>query len=66
MGYERKRGKLAELNALLRGGAADALLARSSGDTAVLRTSSTSSRWTPIPSCRATPPGNWWGPWRIR
>ena len=28
MGYERKRGKLAELNALLRGGARDALLAR--------------------------------------
>ena len=30
MGYERKRGKLGDLNALLRGGAPDALRAGSS------------------------------------
>jgi len=36
MGYERKRGKLAELNALLRGGGAGAF-ARVAGETAVLQ-----------------------------
>ena len=66
MGYERKRGKLADLNALLRGGGARALLARSSATPTCCRTCATSSRSTPTRSCRATRPGSSSARWRIR
>ena len=58
MGYERKRGKLADLNALLRGGATRSLLAGRRRDGDACPTCSTSSRSTPTRSCRATPRGN--------
>jgi cyclic beta-1,2-glucan synthetase len=77
MGYERKRGKLADLNALLLRddrprpracGAAGPIAFRFSivGDTRVLRTCATSSPWIPIPSCRATRRASWSVPWRTR
>jgi len=54
MGFERKRGKLADFNALLRGGSRQCFSAIV-GDMAVLPS-----------TCRAMPPGNWWAQWRIR
>jgi hypothetical protein len=67
MGYERKRGKLGDLNAVLRGDPdAVARFHASSATRPRWRASSTSSRSTRIPSSRATPPGNSWAPWRIR
>ena len=58
MGYERKRGKLADLNALLRGGGARPLLARRRRRSQRCRTCATSSRSTPTRSCRATRRGS--------
>jgi cyclic beta-1,2-glucan synthetase len=49
MGYERKRGKLTEFNALLRGGSASCF-SEIVGETAFCRPSSMSSRSTPTPS----------------
>ena len=57
MGHERKRGKLADLNAFLRGGGSDAF-SLIVGNTAVLSKSNMSSRSIPILSCRARPPIN--------
>ena len=56
MGYERKRGKLADLNALLRG-RANGRFSRIVGDTSVLPQVKYSSPSTRTPSCRGTPPG---------
>ena len=67
MGYERKRGKLADLNALLRGGAAGRASRSSSATTdAAVGRASTSSRSTPTRSCRATPRGSSSARWRTR
>jgi cyclic beta-1,2-glucan synthetase len=65
MGYERKRGKLEQFNALLRGGPRDPF-PRSSAIWRSSPPSATSSRWTPIPVCRAMPPANSSARWRIR
>jgi cyclic beta-1,2-glucan synthetase len=65
MGYERKRGKLEQFNALLRGEA----LTRSPTSSATSRCSirsSTSSPWTPTRNCRATPHARWSATLRIR
>jgi hypothetical protein len=67
MGYERKRGKLADLNALLRAKERGRTTSRSSS--AISRcspASSMSSPWILIPSCRATRRGNSSALWRIR
>jgi hypothetical protein len=66
MGYERKRGKLADLNALLRGTGRATLLAHRRRHVGACPTSSTSSRSTPTRSCRATRRGSWSAPWRTR
>ena len=54
MGYERKRGKLADLNALLRGKARATASSLIVGDPDTLAACATSSRWTPTPNCHAT------------
>ena len=59
MGYERKRGKLAELNALLRGGARRSLLADRRRHRRCCAACATSSRSTPTRSCRATRRASW-------
>jgi cyclic beta-1,2-glucan synthetase len=65
MGYERKRGKLADLNALLRGVMRGSLRGDRGryGSCAACATSSPS---TPIPSSRATRRASWSVPWRTR
>jgi cyclic beta-1,2-glucan synthetase len=65
MGYERKRGKLAEFNALLRGGSRDAF-PRSSGETAILPAIKyviTLDTDTQLPREAAR---SWWARWPIR
>ncbi len=54
MGYERKRGKLEQFNALLRGGGQTAF-SDIVGDAPSLLRSGTSSPWTPTRNCPATP-----------
>ena len=67
MGRERKRGKLADLNALLRGRGGENGSRCIVGDTAaLLAVRSTSSRSTPTRSCRAMRRGSWSARWRIR
>ena len=53
MGWERKRGKLHELNRLLRGATDTDFLPIDGAPAAVPPASATSSRSTPIPGCRA-------------
>ena len=65
MGYERKRGKLEQFNALLRGGPRDAFAATSATRPSC-SPSSTSSRWIPIPRCRAMRPASSWARWLTR
>jgi cyclic beta-1,2-glucan synthetase len=65
MGYERKRGKLEQFNARLRGGAQNAFR-RSSAICPSSPRSSTSSPWTPTRNCRATRHAPWSATWRIR
>jgi hypothetical protein len=64
MGYERKRGKLADLNAMLRG--AKAVFAEVVGQTAILQACAMSSRSIPTRSCRATRRARWWARSPIR
>jgi len=64
MGWERKRGKLAQFNRYLRGGARDAFSVVA-GDTRTLGDVRTSSRWIPIPCCRAPRRRRSWARWRI-
>ena len=66
MGYERKRGKLMEFNALLRGGSQRLLFRDRRGDRPFCRPSSMSSRSTPTPSFRAMPPVSSSERWPIR
>ena len=55
MGWERKRGKLHELNRLLRGATDTTFLATGDAPATAPATSATSSRWTRTPTCRAAP-----------
>ncbi len=55
MAWERKRGKLEELNRLLRG-AGDTSFAVQVGDPSILAGCATCSPSTPIPGCRGAPP----------
>ena len=66
MGFERKRGKLLEFNAFLRGD--DDRFAPTVGDATVRypRLRAASSPWTPTRSCRATRPGRWLEQWPTR
>ena len=66
MGYERKRGKLADFNAVLARAPPGIVFRKSSATCRPCRTSNTSSRSTPTRNCRATPRANWPAPWRIR
>ncbi len=66
MGYERKRGKLAELNSLLRGGGQDWFLADRRHDRRCCPASSTSSPWTRIRNCRVIRRVSLWARWRTR
>ena len=67
MGWERKRGKLAEFNRFVRGARRGRVLASSVGDVAPLRAASaTSSRSTPTPSCPRTRRRCWSARWPIR
>ena len=65
MGYERKRGKIAAFNAMLRGGGGGRRSATSSAIRRSCRESSSSSRSTPTPSCRRTPPASSSARWPI-
>ena len=66
MGWERKRGKLHELNGLLRGATTTGFLTTGRAASTPPRTSATSSRSTPTRGCRAAPSGAWSGRWPIR
>ena len=66
MGYERKRGKLTEFNALLRGGLPGLLFPRSSATLRFCRPSNLSLPSTPTRNSLAMPPANSPAPWRIR
>ena len=76
MGYERKRGKLAEFNAFLRlpltpdssltEARENVRSPKSSATPACCRKSATSSRSTPTRNCRAIRPGKWSGRWPTR
>ena len=66
MGWERKRGKLAEFNRLLRGARDTSYTVQQRRSRAGCRAFATSSRSTPIRSCRATRPAGWSPPWPIR
>ena len=65
MGWERKRGKLHELNRLLRG-ATDTSFVPTGAAPSRLPASATSSRSTPTRGCRAAPSSGWSARWRIR
>ena len=54
MGWERKRGKLHELNRLLRGATDTTFMPGPPGQVQVPPACATSSRWMPTPGCRAT------------
>ena len=60
MGWERKRGKLRELNHLLRGATATSFLPAGRAELRRPPASVTSSLSTPTPGCRARRPGAWW------
>ena len=64
MGYERKRGKLADLNAFLRGGAHErfSLIV---GDTTSLGEVKYVITLDPTLNSHEMPPDNWSEPWRI-
>ena len=64
MGYERKRGKLADLNRLLRTGSTEAF-STVVGDPIVLTNVKYVIPSTPTPCCLETPPGSWSAPWPI-
>ena len=66
MGWERKRGKLAEFNRFLRGGAQDALRRDRRRRGAAPRACATSSRSTPTRCCRPTRRRCWSARSRIR
>ena len=66
MGWERKRGKLHELNRLLRGATDTSFLPSTASRRACPPTSATSSRSTPTRGCRATRSAAWSARWRIR
>ena len=67
MGWERKRGKLHELNRLLRGATDTTFIAdRRAARRACRPACATSSRSTPTRGCRATPRAGWSARWRIR
>ena len=67
MGWERKRGKLHELNALLRGATDDRASSRpAAGVDRRRRASATSSRSTPTRGCRAARSSGWSARWPIR
>ena len=68
MGYERKRGKLEALNALLRSDrqGAGRRFSLVVGDTAILSTVNTSLPWIPIRGCRGMWHGSSSGRWRTR
>ncbi len=57
MGWERKRGKIEELNRLLRIRDRHRVLASRSGTSRSSRRCATSSPWTPTRDCRGAPPG---------
>ena len=66
MGYERKRGKLTEFNALLRGGSRGCFSEIVGRHRPSCPPSSMSSRSTPTPNCRAMPPASSSARWPIR
>ena len=66
MGRERKRGKLADLNLLLRGAGHDRFSLLVGDDCEAARRSGMSSRWMPTPNCRGMRPGKWSASWRTR
>ena len=66
MGWERKRGKLHELNRLLRGAADTTFMAVDGHAPRCRPASAMSSRWMPTLACRLAPPGGWSERWRIR
>ena len=65
MGWERKRGKLTELNRLLRGAQDTTFLQRDVTPPKSPRASATSSRSMPTRACCATRCGAWSARWRI-
>ena len=65
MGWERKRGKLHELNRLLRGSTDTTFLDRRR-PAAAATMSASSSRSIPTPGCRATRSTGWSARWRTR
>ena len=66
MGWERKRGKLAEFNRFLRGGDARRVLARSWATRRRSAACATSSRSTPTRCCRPTRRRSWSARWPTR
>ena len=66
IGWERKRGKLHELNRLLRGAADTSFLPTTARLPPRLPACATSSPSIPIRGCRATPSGGWSARWPIR
>ena len=62
MGWERKRGKLAEFNRLLRGDRGTSYVGHRAAIRRASRRSASSSRSTPTPRCRARPPADSSGP----
>ena len=71
MGWERKRGKLHEMNLLLRGALHSSTnlsfskVTRDMGGLDALNTFVSSSPWMPTRSCRAEQPAGWQVHWRI-
>ena len=65
MGFERKRGKLSDLNRLLQGGPADAF-SLIVGPTGIFPTIRYVITLDTDRNCREAPPGKWSVPWRIR
>ena len=64
IGWERKRGKLEELNRFIDGTRPENAPPWSMRETRIIwRMSVSSSPWTVIPSCRTQPPAGWSKPW---
>ena len=66
IGWERKRGKLHELNRLLRGATDTTFVAIDGQRRRCRQASATSSRSTPTRACRSARRGAWSARWRIR